>query len=144
MPTSTNFNRRSLALLPARATGLSRQLNLHEVWPMFMNECTKGEPVPERGRHVRDGNIPVAIALDLTPLLKCFHGCHPAPVASSVVLSAFSDRETNKRTRTAWSMAALCPLKCDQKTYRLHPSTQSKSPSASYCRVACLWDYPFK
>lgn len=95
-----------------------------------MNERTEGEPVPKRGRHVRDGNIPVAIALDLTPLLKRFYGCHPAPVASSVALSA-SNREANKRTRTAWSLAVQSPLKCDQRTNRPHPSTRNQNSQRS-------------
>lgn len=102
-----------------------------------MNERTKGEPVPERGRHVRDGNIPVAIALNLTPLLKRFHGCHPAPVVSKVVLSA-SNRETNARGQLGhWPFKSR--LSATKGHIDLIRALETKILSASYCRVACLW-----
>lgn len=42
-----------------------------------MYERAKSQTVPERGRHVGDGHIFVAVAVDPTPLLQSLDGSHP-------------------------------------------------------------------
>ena len=46
---------------------------------MFVDERAERHPVPERRGHVRNRHIPVALALNLTPLLKRFNRRHRAP-----------------------------------------------------------------
>lgn len=41
-----------------------------------MYERTKSQSVPERGRHVGDGHISVALTMHFTPLLQSLDGSH--------------------------------------------------------------------
>lgn len=44
---------------------------------MLVDERAERQAVPERGGHVGDGHIPVALTLDPAPLLQRLHGRHP-------------------------------------------------------------------
>lgn len=59
---------------------------LHQVRSVLVYKRTKRQSVPERGRHVGDGHIFVALAVDPTPLLQSLDGSHPPGATDEVGL----------------------------------------------------------
>lgn len=51
--------------------------SLHEVRSVLVDKGTESQSVPEGGRHVGDGHIPVVLTLDPAPLLQRLDGSHP-------------------------------------------------------------------
>lgn len=54
-----------------------QRVEIYEVRPVSVDECAEGQAVPEARGHVGDAHVPVALALEPTPLLQRLHGRHP-------------------------------------------------------------------
>lgn len=54
-----------------------QRVKIYELGPVSVNEGAEGQAVPEARRHVGDAHVPVALALEPTPLLQRLHRRHP-------------------------------------------------------------------
>lgn len=54
-----------------------QRIEIYEIGPVPVDERAEGQAVPEAGSHVGDAHVPIALALDPTPLLQSLHGRHP-------------------------------------------------------------------
>lgn len=83
--------------LSARAQLFLSQVHyLHEIRSLFVDEGAESQTVPERGGHVGDGHVSVALTLDPAPLLQSLHGRHPA--AQSPHTHPHPETETETQT----------------------------------------------
>lgn len=54
-----------------------QRIEIYEVGPVPVDKCAEGQAVPEARGHVGDAHVPVALALEPTPLLQRLHRRHP-------------------------------------------------------------------